>query len=150
MALFARAPLLCVAFLAIAPLLCALVENEVQMTLYMSQVIEGPKTNDISVVPTGGFGTISVNDWAILDGPDPSAKVVGRAQGLHTASSQSENSWFTAVNLVHGRESSISSKNKAHTLYIRSFGMMSFLHKLFSLFYAAQSQKVTNNYLKKH
>jgi hypothetical protein len=73
------------------------------MTLYMHQVVKGPATNDKAVVlPAGGMGTISVNDWAILDGPDPSAaKVVGRAQGLHTlSSSPSEFSWFTAVNLV--------------------------------------------------
>jgi hypothetical protein len=102
MALFARAPLLCAAFLAIAPLLCALVENEVQMTLYIRQVIEGPKTNDISVVVMPrGFGTISVNDWAILDGPDPSAaKVVGSAQGIHMWSGQFEYSWYTSMNLV--------------------------------------------------
>jgi len=101
MALFARAPVLCATFFAVAPLLCALAENEVQMTLYMHQVVKGPATNDIAVVTPGGLGTISVNDWAILDGPDPSAaKVVGRAQGLHTLSSLSEFSWFTAVNLV--------------------------------------------------
>ncbi|XP_066335124.1 pterocarpan synthase 1-like [Miscanthus floridulus] len=111
MALFTRAPLLCAAFFAIAPLLiCALVEDEMNIPLYIHQVSSGAGTNQAVVVQgsSDSFGTTAVTDWPVLDGPpaDPSAKVVGRARGFHMlASPQAEYSWFTAMNLVFKDES---------------------------------------------
>jgi len=106
MALFARAPLLWVAFFAIAPLLiCALVEDKMNIPLYIHQVASGPGTNQAVVVQgsSNSFGMTAVTDWPILDGPPegPSAKVVGRARGFHMLSSlDTDYSWYTSMNLV--------------------------------------------------
>ncbi|EES09504.1 dirigent protein 22 isoform X2 [Sorghum bicolor] len=89
------------AFFAIAPLLCALAQNEIQMTLYIHQVPSGPNINQAVVIdPSNGFGRTAVIDWTIRDGADPSSKVIGQAQGIHMRTSQNESIWHTSMNLV--------------------------------------------------
>ncbi|XP_037428747.1 uncharacterized protein LOC119294632 [Triticum dicoccoides] len=47
-----------------------------------------------------GFGVTVATDWDIRDGPDTTAKVVARAQGLHQGSGKSSGAWFMSFNTV--------------------------------------------------
>ncbi|KAG6497424.1 dirigent protein 2-like [Zingiber officinale] len=50
--------------------------------------------------PAGGFGNIGVIDNILLEGPEPSSPVIGRAQGLAVFSDLTGLSITTALNLV--------------------------------------------------
>jgi len=97
------------AFFAIAPLLCALVQNEIQMTLYMHQIF-GSTTANGALVISGynktNFGDTFVLNWPIRDGPDTSAKLLGHAQGFHmnTKPDNDGRNWFMSTNLVFSDE----------------------------------------------
>ncbi|XP_052140828.1 dirigent protein 2-like [Oryza glaberrima] len=87
------------AYYAIAPILCALVQNELYMHLYINQVYAGQSTNQLVVITSSqpqGFGITVINDWPITDG----ANTVGRAQGLHFQSGQTSEKWYTSMNLI--------------------------------------------------
>ncbi|KAM3310387.1 hypothetical protein ACQJBY_031217 [Aegilops geniculata] len=47
-----------------------------------------------------GFGVTVATDWDIRDGPEITAKVVARAQGLHQGSGKSSGAWFMSFNTV--------------------------------------------------
>ncbi|XP_048573142.1 dirigent protein 1-like [Triticum urartu] len=47
-----------------------------------------------------GFGVTVATDWDIRDGPDTTAKVVVRAQGLHQGSGKNNAAWFMSFNTV--------------------------------------------------
>ncbi|BAS72043.1 Os01g0352400 [Oryza sativa Japonica Group] len=86
------------AYYAIAPILCALVQNELYMHLYINQVYAGQSTNQLVVITSSqpqGFGITVINDWPITDG----ANTVGRAQGLHFQSGQTSQKWFSGSSL---------------------------------------------------
>ncbi|KAL6650570.1 hypothetical protein ACP70R_009495 [Stipagrostis hirtigluma subsp. patula] len=72
--------------------------------LYMYHTYSGgPKANQVTVVDNmskGSIGTIAVNNWAIYDGPDPNAKVVAHAQGLHMHAGN----WHNSFSLVFENE----------------------------------------------
>ncbi|KAG8045410.1 hypothetical protein GUJ93_ZPchr0008g13244 [Zizania palustris] len=92
------------AYYAIAPLLCALVQNELCMHLYINQVYGGPNPNQLVVISESqqplSFGTTAVQDWTITDGPGPNANYVGRAQGFHFQSGQTRGRWYLSMNLI--------------------------------------------------
>jgi Dirigent-like protein len=74
-------------------------QTETNFHLYLHQIGQGPNTNQTggNTVPPG-FGMIVVNDWAILEGLDPSSKLVARAKGHHT--NCRENNYCTLFNMV--------------------------------------------------
>lgn len=58
--------------------------NEINFSgLYLYHTPLGPNSNQVSLVSKDGLGSLVGNNWEIRDGPDPNAKVVARAQGLH-------------------------------------------------------------------
>ena len=63
----------------------ALVErNELKFSgLYLYHTTSGPNRNQESLVSKNGLGSLVGNNWEVRDGPDPNAKVIARAQGMH-------------------------------------------------------------------
>ena len=43
----------------------------------------GPNRNQESLVSKNGLGSLVANNWVVRDGPNPNAKVIARAQGMH-------------------------------------------------------------------
>lgn len=78
------------------------------MHLYINQVYDGTNAtiDQIRVINSTdpallGFGFTVVNDWAVTDGVEANATVVGRAQGLHIQSSRDGVSgWYTSFILM--------------------------------------------------
>lgn len=75
------------------------------MKLYLHQVVQGqPNQNQAAMVPSSnpaGFGTIAVNDWTVIDGPNPNnAKIVARAKGMHVQADQANAGWYTSFLMV--------------------------------------------------
>jgi hypothetical protein len=88
------------AFYTLATVLCTLAQSEMYMHLYINQVYGGANPNQAVLINMGGFGTTAITDWPITDGQALGATVVGRAQGIHSLSSKTSNSWYTSMNLV--------------------------------------------------
>jgi len=58
--------------------------NELKFSgLYMYHTTSGPNRNQESLVSKNGLGSLVANNWEVRDGPDPNAKVIARAQGMH-------------------------------------------------------------------
>lgn len=60
-------------------------ETQWKWTLYLRQIGKGTERNQVEMVNSSqpiGFGTIVVNNWAVLDAPLPSATVVAHARGI--------------------------------------------------------------------
>ncbi|PVH61582.1 hypothetical protein PAHAL_3G068700 [Panicum hallii] len=91
-------------YFTIAPCQYVLCQNEVTMKLYLHQVVQGqPNQNQVAMVPSlqpAGFGTIAVNDWTVIDGPNPSANIVGRAKGVHIQADQANAGWYTSLLII--------------------------------------------------
>ncbi|CAL4903576.1 unnamed protein product [Urochloa decumbens] len=90
-------------YFTIAPRQYVLCQNEVNMKLYLHQVVQGPNQNQVAVVPSSqpaGFGTIAVNDWTVIDGPNPSANIVARAKGMHIQADQANVGWYTSLLII--------------------------------------------------
>ncbi|OEL25653.1 hypothetical protein BAE44_0013329 [Dichanthelium oligosanthes] len=80
-----------------------LCQNEVNMKLYLHQVVQGPNKNQEAMVPSShplGFGTVAVNDWTVIDGPNPNAKIVARAKGMHIMADQAGAGWYTSLLII--------------------------------------------------
>ncbi|KAK6916691.1 Dirigent protein [Dillenia turbinata] len=60
------------------------------------------------------FGGINVVDDALTDGPDPTSKLVGRAQGMYASSGLSEITLLMAVDLVFTDNSTLSIFGQNH------------------------------------
>jgi len=58
--------------------------NELKFSgLYMYHIPSGPNRNQESLVSKNGLGSLVANNWVVRDGPNPNAKVIARAQGMH-------------------------------------------------------------------
>lgn len=93
------------AYYAIAPLLCTLMQNELYMHLYATEIYGPNSSKDqvtvINVNPPLGFGNVVVDDWPVSDGLGANANIVGHIQGLHIQSSQNAvYGWYISFNLV--------------------------------------------------
>ncbi|PUZ63409.1 hypothetical protein GQ55_3G066100 [Panicum hallii var. hallii] len=95
------------AYYAIAPIVCALLQRELYMHLYINQVWDGSDAtlDQIrvinSTIPVTGFGTTVVHDWPVTVGVEANATVVGHARGLHIQSSHDGVSgWYTSFILM--------------------------------------------------
>lgn len=88
------------AYFEIAPV--KLQQQELRMTLFVHQVIHGPKQNQQVVVPLSNppFGLIAANDWTVFDGIGSGANLVGNAQGMHMLGSMTQDSWCIYFDLV--------------------------------------------------
>lgn len=51
--------------------------------LYLYHTPLGPNRNQESLVSKNGLGSLVGNNWEVRDGPDPNAKIIARAQGMH-------------------------------------------------------------------
>nr|XP_048321570.1 dirigent protein 22-like [Ziziphus jujuba var. spinosa] len=60
------------------------------------RVAEGLMTNTSAT----GFGAVVMMDDPLTEGPDPSSKLVGRAQGIYASASQSEWGFLMVLNYV--------------------------------------------------
>jgi len=71
--------------------------------LYMHQIFDGPDYNHVNIANPGQpqmFGCTNVHDYPIYDSLDPNAKIVARAQGLHTETCLDYDNWFHWSRLV--------------------------------------------------
>lgn len=76
-------------------------QNEAYFCLYTHQIWTGPNTNDVlsgNANTSNGFGQIRSDDWPLIDGTGPNAKVVGRVQGQHTLSNSGN--WNSTFNIL--------------------------------------------------
>ncbi|XP_066333381.1 uncharacterized protein [Miscanthus floridulus] len=76
--------------------------------LYMHQIFDGPDYNQVNIANLGQpqmFGCTNVHDYPIYDSLDPNAKIVARAQGLHTETCLDYDNWFHWSRLVFHDES---------------------------------------------
>ncbi|XP_066333383.1 uncharacterized protein [Miscanthus floridulus] len=76
--------------------------------LYMHQIFDGPDYNHVNIANPGQpqmFGCTNVHDYPIYDSLDPNAKIVARAQGLHTETCLDYDNWFHWSRLVFRDES---------------------------------------------
>ena len=79
-------------------------EKEINLRVYLHQVVEGPTQNQASMVNSTralSFGTMAVNDWTILVAPNPTATIIARAKGMHVQADQANVAgWFTYLSIV--------------------------------------------------
>ncbi|RLM69373.1 hypothetical protein C2845_PM17G02250 [Panicum miliaceum] len=76
---------------------------EYNLILYMHQAVEGPNQNQVNIVDPQQpqmFGYTNAHDYPIYDSLGPSAKIVARAQGLHTETSMNSDDWFHWSSIV--------------------------------------------------
>ena len=52
------------------------------------------------MVPITGFGMIAVNNWVVLDAPEPNANVIAHVRGLVVQAGQAGASWYTSSSIV--------------------------------------------------
>ncbi|KAJ4758388.1 Dirigent protein [Rhynchospora pubera] len=84
-------------------------EKQTHIKLYFHEIISGP--NETSFIVAGPnltsqvFGDIVIFDSALREGPDPSSKLIGLAQGTSISTSQSDSSILSVIYFVftHGR-----------------------------------------------
>jgi len=73
------------------------------LKLYMHQTMDGPNHNQVNIADPQQphmFGYTNVHDYPIYDGLGPSAKIVARAQGLHTETCMDDDDWFHWSSIV--------------------------------------------------
>ncbi|KAA8549630.1 hypothetical protein F0562_001352 [Nyssa sinensis] len=80
-------------------------EKLTHFRVYWHDVISGSNASVVSVTQpsnksTTAFGNIRVIDDALTEGPEPSSKLVGRAQGFYAAASQQEIGLLMAMNFA--------------------------------------------------
>jgi len=81
---------------------------EYDRTLYMHQAIDGPQRNQVNIADPKQplmFGCTNVHDYPIYDTLDHGARIVARAQGLHTETSMNVDDWFHWSSIVFYDES---------------------------------------------
>jgi len=73
----------------------------------MHQTVEGPNHNQVNIADPKQpqmFGYTNVHDYPIYDGLAPRAKIVARAQGLHTETNMNDDDWFHWSSIVFSDE----------------------------------------------
>jgi hypothetical protein len=85
--------------------LCPIVpcEREINLRLYLHQVIDGPDHNQVVTVNSGHrswFGTTAVIDWTVIDAPEPDATIVARAKGMQVQADLDGPGWFHYFSMV--------------------------------------------------
>ncbi|RWW09790.1 hypothetical protein GW17_00026712 [Ensete ventricosum] len=81
-------------------------EKMTHLHFYFHEIYGGPNTTTITVVnPPGNnsfnnFGSIGVGDNMLREGPDPSSRLIGRAQELAVQASLESPAYLSAFNFV--------------------------------------------------
>ncbi|XP_020262443.1 dirigent protein 21-like [Asparagus officinalis] len=81
-------------------------DGSTHLHFYMHDVLTGPNTTAVKVVPPGSdptaltFGGIFVIDDPLTKGPDMSSGLVGQAQGTYIVASQSEPALLMTMNIL--------------------------------------------------
>ncbi|XP_051220833.1 pterocarpan synthase 1 [Lolium perenne] len=78
-------------------------EREINLRLYLHQVIDGPDHNQVVTVNSGHrswFGTTAVIDWTVTDAPEPDATIVARAKGMQVQADLDGPGWFHYFSMV--------------------------------------------------
>ncbi|KAL6630561.1 hypothetical protein ACP70R_028634 [Stipagrostis hirtigluma subsp. patula] len=90
------------AYYQMAPIMCALVQTELYMHLYMNQIASGtnPSPNQLVIIPQPGFGLTAVNDWSLTEQPGATNPPVGHAKGFHMLASQGNVNWYISWNII--------------------------------------------------
>ncbi|KAM3188781.1 hypothetical protein ACQJBY_067631 [Aegilops geniculata] len=84
-------------------------EKEINLSLYLHQISAGPNHNQEQIVVSSfanGFGTTGVNDWPLLDAPQPDGNIIARAKGLHIQANQAGHGWFSPFSMVFQEQDS--------------------------------------------
>lgn len=77
------------------------VEKTSHLHFYFHDIVSGKHPTAIRVAgPKNGFGTTAIIDDPLTEGPEPGSKVVGKAQGVYSMSSQDGSALLMAMNLV--------------------------------------------------
>ena len=78
--------------------------KETHLHLYFHEINGGPNSTTTIVAPlnssASGFGGAVAIDDALREGPEPTSKLIGRAQGILPAVSQEETTFLFAANFV--------------------------------------------------
>ncbi|KAF3338172.1 Dirigent protein 11 [Carex littledalei] len=90
---------------SIAPVPNALQRNELYFQLYLRRIYEGPHSIQSTIAHSlhsnKSFGTTVINDWPLYDGFGLNAKLIARAQGLHTmADLETRRNWYNSLTIV--------------------------------------------------
>lgn len=86
-----------------------IVIGSINLSLYLHQISAGPNHNQEQIVSSSfanGFGTTGVNDWPLLDAPQPNANIIARAKGLHIQANQEGHGWFSPFSMVFQEQDS--------------------------------------------
>ncbi|CAM0884919.1 unnamed protein product [Alopecurus aequalis] len=78
-------------------------EREINLCLYLHQVVDGPDHNQVVTVNSGHrswFGTTAVIDWTVTDAPEPDAAIVARAKGMQVQADLDGPGWFHYFTIV--------------------------------------------------
>uniref|UniRef100_A0ACD5XG61 Uncharacterized protein n=1 Tax=Avena sativa TaxID=4498 RepID=A0ACD5XG61_AVESA len=78
-------------------------EREINLRLYLHQVVDGPDHNQVVTVNSGHrswFGTTTVIDWTVIDAPEPDATIVARAKGMQVQADLEGPGWFHYISMV--------------------------------------------------
>lgn len=77
-------------------------QKEHRFHLYMNQQPHGsPDVNQNPVVNApGGWGSITIDDFTIRDGPAATANLVARARGMHVWVGMADGSWSFSHDIV--------------------------------------------------
>ncbi|MQM20952.1 hypothetical protein Taro_053982 [Colocasia esculenta] len=80
-------------------------EKQTRLHFFFHDVLNGPNPTAVRIAqaPTtntssNGFGMVMMIDDALTEGPDPSSKLLGRAQGMYAQASQGETALLMALN----------------------------------------------------
>lgn len=80
---------------------------EYNLKYYMHQTIDGHNHNQVNIADPKQhmmFGYTNVHDYPIYDCLGPTAKIVARAQGLHTETNMNCDDWFHWSSIVFTNE----------------------------------------------
>lgn len=79
-------------------------ESEINLRLYLHQIAAGSGINQVAIVASNqpdGFGTTAVNDWTVIDGPNPgTATIVASTKGMHVQADVGGPGWFNYFSMV--------------------------------------------------
>ncbi|KAJ4822712.1 hypothetical protein Tsubulata_028980 [Turnera subulata] len=75
-------------------------EKTTHLHFYFHDIVSGENATSVRIAGGGGFGMTMMADDALTEGPEPSSKVVGRAQGLYALAAQHEFALLMVMNFA--------------------------------------------------
>ncbi|KAG9138261.1 hypothetical protein Leryth_001463 [Lithospermum erythrorhizon] len=72
-----------------------------RLHFYFHDVVDGKHPTAVRIAgPKNAFTTTAIVDDPLTEGPDPSSRIIGRAQGLYAIASEDSASLMMAINLA--------------------------------------------------